>query len=124
MARLYVVNADEVIAEFGKLGQDMQRKALAAMASAAAEVVRRRASELAPRMSGDLAKNILAGQVKNEDRRVVVNVGPGKKEFYGMFQELGTKHSAAQPFLRPAIDEGKNEAVNAARAAGRSAMGW
>jgi len=34
---------------------------------------------------------------------------PGKQEYYGTFVELGTKHQAAQPYLRPAVDENKQQ---------------
>jgi HK97 gp10 family phage protein len=35
-----------------------------------------------------------------------VAVGPAKDFFYGMFQEWGTVHHGAQPFMRPAFDSG------------------
>jgi HK97 gp10 family phage protein len=37
-------------------------------------------------------------------KAVVVRAGPTKKAYYGMFQEFGTAHNAAQPFMRPTWD--------------------
>lgn len=37
-------------------------------------------------------------------RHAVVEVGPTKRAFYGRFQEFGTAHHKAQPFMRPTWD--------------------
>jgi HK97 gp10 family phage protein len=37
-------------------------------------------------------------------RHAVVSAGPTKKAFHGTFQEFGTAHHAAQPFMRPTWD--------------------
>ena len=37
-------------------------------------------------------------------KSVLVMAGPTKAAFYGLFQEFGTAHHAAQPFMRPAWD--------------------
>jgi HK97 gp10 family phage protein len=41
-----------------------------------------------------------------------VAVGPTTKVFYGMFQEFGTAHHGPKPFLRPAWDSHKMDALN------------
>jgi HK97 gp10 family phage protein len=40
-----------------------------------------------------------------------VIVGPSKRAFYGRFQEFGTETNAAQPFMRPTLDEDGQGAV-------------
>lgn len=89
----------------------------------AAEPMRARAAALAPRGDGKgvtLAESIIAtettrvrgfgGGGKWRDVREgesVVAIGPSYRPadaFYGAFQEHGTAHHAAQPFLRPAFD--------------------
>lgn len=40
-----------------------------------------------------------------------VMIGPSKRAFYGGFQELGTEHHAAQPFMRPTLDQDGQGAV-------------
>lgn len=42
---------------------------------------------------------------------IALFLGPGVQAFYGQMQELGTKNHPAQPFLRPAFDEQKNNAA-------------
>lgn len=44
-----------------------------------------------------------------------VYIGPTTKAFYGMFQEFGTSHNAAKPFLRPAFDENVQRVLDAIR---------
>jgi HK97 gp10 family phage protein len=73
------------------------------------EVIRQRASELAPREPGppDLADNIVMNHARQtREREGGVAIGPRARAFfYGMFQEFGTSRHAAQPFMRPAFDE-------------------
>src|SRR5690606_123156 len=71
-------------------------------------LIQTRASALAPR--GDPEAPNLSESIAVMTARatggdpVGVAIGPTKNVFYGSFQELGTKHHAAQPFLRPALD--------------------
>lgn len=90
-----------------------------------AEIIRSRASQLAPRSAGPgphLADNIVIGTIsaarlERQDRgsETVVEVGPSLKpddHFYGYFVEYGTIHQQAQPFMRPAFDTGAPMALN------------
>lgn len=47
------------------------------------------------------AANQAAG---GQGRSVITSVGPTKAAFYGLFQEFGTAHHAARPFMRPTWD--------------------
>lgn len=67
----------------------------------AAEPVRAQAQTLAPWRTGALAGSIRIVGVLN---KVAVRAG-GKGPFYARFQEYGTKNMAANPFLRPAVDQ-------------------
>ena len=58
---------------------------------ASAEIVRALAAAAAPRLTGHMAAS-----VDEEGGAVVVNTP------YAGYQEYGTRHHAAQPFLRPA----------------------
>lgn len=51
------------------------------------------------------AANSAAG---GQGRHAVVEVGPTQKAFYGVFQEFGTAHHKAQPFMRPTWDRMQN----------------
>lgn len=74
------------------------------------EPIRQTASELAPddpKTSGkDLHSSIVTATTpsRNRDSDVEVSIGPSRKTFWGLFQEFGTSHSGAQPFMRPAFD--------------------
>lgn len=94
-------------------------------ARAAAEPMRAEAAALAPRdpeVEGTtLADSIVIGTISqrrlNRQGRseVVVEVGPSRKPadaFYGYFQEYGTVHHAAQPFMRPAFDHTSRQSLN------------
>ncbi len=76
------------------------------------------ARRLAPRDPGapDLADNIEIGnpraaQDKFGDEVASVVWGPVKGFFYGYFQEWGTVHHGAHPFMRPAFDQNVERSV-------------
>ncbi len=99
-------------------------------AMAAGAIIRDDAKLRAPRATGEGAKSIIVEVVEREPGRVVVGVGPDKEHFYMRFHETGVgphlikrggktiKHPGhgATPFLRPALDEKKDEAKAAAAA--------
>lgn len=53
------------------------------------------------------------GKTKKPEIKQEVKISPGKKEYYGTFVELGTSKQAAQPYMRPAIDENQTEIAKA-----------
>lgn len=109
-----------------RLRGDLRKKIVTKAAKAGGKVIRDRARDNAPVGSvphmvsntlvqpGNLRKNIL---MKTKTRtsfsaaEVTISIGPGKIGFYGQFVELGTKKMGAQPFLRPAFDSEKRNAV-------------
>ena len=95
------------------LSRDVQLAAL----KAGAEPIRAAAAVKAPRSHGPgphMADDIVIGvtsaaKLEKQGRftETVVVVGPSHTphdHFYGLFQEYGTAHHAAQPFMRPAFD--------------------
>lgn len=109
--------------KLGKISHRLATKATREAAEVGAEVVRVEAMGRAPvsargsrgHPAGHLASNIVRDTKVVDGTRVEVAVGPSRSAFYGSFVELGTKHTAAQPFLRPAFDEKRNAAIKAAR---------
>jgi HK97 gp10 family phage protein len=95
----------ELLEQFRALDRTMQRATLIKAARAGGEIVREAAERKAPRMTGNLAGSLKVRAVASESdiHQGTVDVFPG--EFYGGFQERGTKHHKAQPFLAPAFDE-------------------
>jgi len=90
----------------GRLGANAVR--------AGARVIVNRAKQNAPVDSGALRKSIRVFTDRGEARLggSTRTAYVGTRLFYGWFLEFGTQHIAAQPFLRPALDEAAQEAVN------------
>lgn len=83
---------------------------------AAARVIRDEARAIAPRSAGNpahghLADHIEMDAVETSPSGCVVHIGPDERHFYGRFLERGTRKMAAQPFLRPALDNTEREAL-------------
>ena len=76
----------------------------AAFASAMKEGASRAEAAAAAR-----AANRAAG---GKGRAVITSVGPTRAAFYGLFQEFGTAHHAAQPYMRPAWDALKHSMLD------------
>lgn len=78
-----------------------------------AELIREEAENRAPRDTGTLAEEEIVSVVAGESNafEATVKIGPSKKAFYGFFQEFGTAHHAAQPFLMPSFEEKQDEAL-------------
>lgn len=94
----------------GGISARMTRQVKVEALTAAAEPIRATASRLAPRRRPDdpktpnLADNIVTQVTRSSDGSVSVAIGPSKAVPWGRFQELGTAHNAAHPFLRPAYE--------------------
>lgn len=90
---------------------------------AGGEMLVEAAASRAPRFSGDLAKSgyvAIEGKTtyrkkKKYNKQAKVPKGGavvGFAAFYARYVEFGTKHKAARPFLRPALDELKEKIGN------------
>ncbi len=113
---------EELDAKLRDLDRSVQAKALMSSLKEHAEITRARAADLAP--VGDPSEgDPHAGRLKaHEDiatvpslsssKVAVVRVGPRLDAFYGLFQEIGTAHHVAQPFLEPAFEETKDEVLS------------
>ncbi|MEA3541942.1 MAG: HK97-gp10 family putative phage morphogenesis protein [Pseudomonadota bacterium] len=85
---------------------------------AGAVIVQAEAKRLVPVMTGTLRDSIIISfdgglnfaSVSQRRYFSTVYIGPSKREgFYGHMVELGTSHSAAHPFMRPALDNSREE---------------
>lgn len=94
-----------------KLDAAVQVKLLVKASLAGAEPIRQVASEKAPKRTGFLSKNIVKSLLEADQDHADVAIHPTKEAFYGRYQEVGTKHHRSRPFLRPAIDEQKEESI-------------
>ena len=70
---------------------------------------------IAPIDTGLGAGQITRDTMKSTRTRAEVGVGPGGSGFYLTFQETGTIDHAAQPFMRPALDQMQGDIVDEIR---------
>lgn len=79
----------------GQVAQRMER---------ACALVARKAAALAPRRTGRLVAGIdVVVEMRARENYIEGVVGVHKRVFWAIFQERGTRHHAAHPFLRPAV---------------------
>lgn len=79
-----------------------------------AKIIREEAKRLAPRKTGKLVANVVMVRDRNPKQSGAnerYQVGVRGKAFYGKFHEFGTVKMAAKPFLRPAFETKKQEAL-------------
>jgi HK97 gp10 family phage protein len=105
MIEIKLTGFDQVRQEIKQLRLADRRAALARGALKAVEPFRQEAGRLAPVDTGRLRESIIAQEDKRagDVERVVIDVGPTSKAFYGLFQEWGTAFAPAQPFMDPAL---------------------
>ncbi len=58
-----------------------------------------------------LADNIKITARLSKKKAAIIKVGPDGNHWWGGFQEFGTPHVAADPFMRPALDHNKTEII-------------
>jgi HK97 gp10 family phage protein len=98
---------DKVAAALSTLSTRLSRQIVREALREGADPMAETAASLAPKgdpATPNLSDNIAVSNARPDDGSVGLAVGPTKGVFYGSFQELGTRHHAAQPFLRPAFD--------------------
>lgn len=118
------------------MSADMRGKVGRAAANAGAQVIKKKAIALAPISDkphqlgvrkgeivqpGNLRKNIIVKRLPDTEKSLshqyIIGVRhgsgkAGKDAFYWKFLEFGTAKMAARPFMRPAFESSKTEAVD------------
>jgi len=91
------------------------KRTLRRAAKDAADIWENAISERAPALTGFLRSQItMSSKAQGGDEGFLqVMVGPSKKAYYGIFQEFGTRFMKAQPFMRPAFEQTKDEVLDA-----------
>lgn len=114
----------ELLAKMKSLPVNLARNGLRAAVNAGAEVIRKDAVSRVPVLTGRLKKAIYKKQIRelsnNVQQTFFVGARSGKKykkankdAYYWRFLEFGTSKMPAKPFLRPAFDAKKRQAVDA-----------
>ena len=107
------------------LSKAVRRRVLFEALEEVGEPIRRRMSQLAPHAPGapDLRANIGMSRIRRvgsveggrwestDEHQAAIAIGPTKGFAYGLPQEYGTRFHGAQPFARPAFDEGAPKAL-------------
>ncbi|MGL4674972.1 MAG: HK97-gp10 family putative phage morphogenesis protein [Wohlfahrtiimonas sp.] len=127
-----IKGADEIIKKLERLANAGKLTASRTALLQSSNVVKKAAVTKAkaiddPATANDISKNITVqfdrkSFNRNGDVKYRIGVAGGAKEggnggrggdtFYWRFHEFGTRHMPARPFLRPAIDENKEAAVD------------
>lgn len=79
---------------------------------AGADIIRDEIEARAPVKSGTLKNNIVTSGIRQDWNGVKhIKVGPDLDAFWGRFQEFGTVHQKARPFVEPAFLSKRKEAL-------------
>jgi HK97 gp10 family phage protein len=126
MAKVEVQGLRELGERMKKLSLDVALKASRSATNAAAQVIKKEAISKAPVDTGNLKKNIIVRRAKQPDLTSLhlVLVRSGKltdkqkgsglqDAFYWRFVEFGTVNAPPKPFMRPAFDTKKGQALDA-----------
>ena len=114
---------EELDAKLKRLSRGTAGKIMRRSLRAGAKIIAAEARARAPRQTGRLAKSIkvrAASTRKRGEVAIVVRTGQSDNLFvgdtyYGAFQEFGTDYTLRKPFLQPAFEAGKQQAVNVIR---------
>lgn len=126
-ASFTITGGKELADKLNELGEDIRKKVIRSAVTAAAQVVKKRAKEIAKTKgvedTGAVIRNI-AGKVEKQRSPdyVQINIGvrhgkpkKGAKNqddpWYWWQHEFGNSKKAARPFIRPAFEESKEKAL-------------
>ena len=142
MAEIITTGFKELIDELANIDEKRVKPALRKSLRAGAKVVLEAAKDAVPEDTGALRASLNVRAAKKKKRSEVAYIvgaergslsgfrtraataeakaaaKAGRKaatkgtQFYAAFVELGTVHQAAQPYLRPALDENKQEVLD------------
>ena len=116
-----IIGDKRLIKKLNSLAPRLKKKVMKSAMRKGASVVAKRAKTKVKKRSGFLRKSIKAKSTKNGNARIFVSpkvegeyrgktVKPAK---YAHLVEFGTQAAEAHPFLRPALNESKEEAFDA-----------
>jgi len=110
---IHIEGDREMAANLAGMTRALSKAAVIRELTAAAEPIRAKAASSAPRgqFPPHLADHIVIAAVEDEGGAPAVAIGPTPHFAYGRFQEWGTIHHPAQPFMRPGFDAGTAAAI-------------
>ncbi len=90
-----------------------QKRILSKALREGAQIIADEAEQLAPYDTGQLANSMMYTITEASASFAIAKIGPSRKGFYGIFDELGTAHQTAEPFLGPSLENKGDEALSA-----------
>lgn len=110
-----VEGGDELARALEQMPDAVKRPTVIAALKDGGEPIRAAAAARAPRGAGPehLADHIAISAIsdsstnrggRDAETDFAVKIGPSRQFFYGLFEELGSAHQPARPWLRPAFD--------------------
>ena len=133
MADMYaqIIGDKQLLANLNALAPKVKKRIMKPAMRKGGQVIAKRAKLKVPKRSGFLRKALRALPTKNGNVKIYVNPkvsGWYKEEFvrpakYAHLVEFGTQDAAAKPFLRPALNEGKDDAFKAVTAEAQKQFG-
>ncbi len=108
-----MANLMDLKAKFRSLEARIGLKLLRRAGRSGGELIRERAATLAPMRTGRLRRTMAMRTRKEDSETIEIEIGPAREAWYGRFQDTGTAHHPAQPFLNPAADQMKVFAAEA-----------
>lgn len=119
MAKVEILGEEELFGKLRRMTGPEQTTAMVSSLAAGIAIVQHQAERTAPRAAGGptygrhMAEQIGAEVNKASPNKAVGRVAPEKSAWRLIFAELGTKHHAAQPFLRRSLIDNKDITVRA-----------
>ena len=104
----------ELLEKFDALDSKAAKGALRKALRAGGAVFKQAIIQRTPVKTGQLRDDIIAAtSIDASERTGTSSAGPTRHSFYGEFEEFGTSHQPAKPFMRPAFDSAGEDALNA-----------
>lgn len=112
--RVRIEGEAEIVRRFKALGNQAVYHLVTA-GRAGGNVIATEARRLARKRSGNLERSIIVVDPTINGTQVECKIGTKKDGWYGRLLEKGTNKMPAYPFMRPAMDNKKEDAKKAAR---------
>ena len=104
--RVQIHGAKEISQKLGDMDRKLQRVGLIKAVKAGSEIIVNDMIARAPVDTGDLKDSITTKFTKRGIRRATQEIGPDKDHaWYAKFNELGTAHQPARPFIAPSLEQ-------------------
>lgn len=110
---VHLEGAEELTRQLDELGDRATGLALREAAEVGANVIADETRRQAPVKTGALRDSIRAATRRTQQGRAIVEIGYGRKQWYGRIVEQGSKYAEPQSFIRKAFEMSREDAARA-----------